>query len=323
MRDYGQVSPRFWTGATGKKLRGHQEAQLVALYLQTAPGSHMIGMYPLEIPTLCHHIGLSTEGACKGLARLSEVGFAHYDSTAELVWVPEMAAFQIEDRLKRGDKRIRGVEKELENYRNSRFFNAFIDRYEKDFNLGIERNSASPTEAPSEPLRSQEQEQEQDQEQEKKDPASGAVAPPPLLAAPVAATKAKKSDPTPEQWACRKTIRDHVDELQVRFTGQRFVWNAQEQAAVVTLSRLGGKDGTSATEGLKLIDVFVERMAGDAFYAKNFRPSYIASQINALRMPVAITTGRGVRASGIPAASPDEFEKAKRDQAARAEGRSP
>jgi hypothetical protein len=168
MRDYAQISPRFWTGDTGKRLRGHTEAQLVALYLMSAPGSHMIGMYPLEIPTLCHHTGFLTEGATKGLARLAALDFAYFDDVAELVWVPEMAHFQIAKTLKRGDKRIKGVEKELENYRKSRFFNLFLDKYRNDFNLHVERDPDSPTEGPRKPLPSQDQEQEQEQDQEQK-----------------------------------------------------------------------------------------------------------------------------------------------------------
>jgi len=154
MRDYAQISPRFWTGKTGKALRGHQEAQIVAFYLMSAPGSHMIGMYPLELPTLCHHTGLTLEGATKGLARLAALDFAYFDDLAEIVWVPEMAHFQIADHLERKDHRVRGVEKELQNYRASRFFNAFLDKYEKPFNLKMERPQralATPSKGPSKP----------------------------------------------------------------------------------------------------------------------------------------------------------------------------
>ena len=37
VRDYGKVSPQFWVGKTGKRLRGDMEAQIVALYLMTSP----------------------------------------------------------------------------------------------------------------------------------------------------------------------------------------------------------------------------------------------------------------------------------------------
>jgi hypothetical protein len=176
MRDYAQVSPRFWTGETGKKLRGHPEAQVVAFYLMTCPGSHMIGVYPLELPTLCHHTGLSPEGATKGLARLSKAGFAAYDAIAEVIWVPEMARFQIGDELNGNDNRIKSVEKEIENYRKCAFFNDFLDKYAKAFKLKTRREQVSPSGAPPEPLGSQEQEQEQEQEKEQKqDPSDPCV----------------------------------------------------------------------------------------------------------------------------------------------------
>lgn len=194
MRDYGAVSPRFWTGETGRKLRGHMEAQLVALYLQTAPGSHMIGLYNLALPTLCHETGLSLEGACKGLARLSEVGFAHYDAEEDVIWVPEMARFQIGDALNIGargpDNRIAGVERELENFRKSKFFNQFLDRYAKPFNLKIKCETVSPSEAPPKGLPSPSeartgsgQEQEQGHEQEGAPSPMGSAPPAPLIPA--------------------------------------------------------------------------------------------------------------------------------------------
>ena len=54
MRDYAKVSPKFWTGETGREIRrldkegGSQgaskgvEGALVALYLMTSPHSNML-----------------------------------------------------------------------------------------------------------------------------------------------------------------------------------------------------------------------------------------------------------------------------------------
>ena len=44
MRDYGIVSPRFWIGETGRKLRKLPDAQRIAMYLLTAPMAEMTGM---------------------------------------------------------------------------------------------------------------------------------------------------------------------------------------------------------------------------------------------------------------------------------------
>jgi hypothetical protein len=189
MREYGAVSPRFWIGATGKKLRGQPEAQIIALYLMTSPASHMIGIYSLALPTLCHETGLTSEGACKGLARLESAGFAYYDADEELVWVPEMARFQIGASLSGSDNRIVGVTRELENHRKSRFFNAFLDKYGTQYSLKITREEsnpskplASPSEAPPKPRTRQDQDQDQDQT-EGGEP-ENAPAPPPLTLLP-------------------------------------------------------------------------------------------------------------------------------------------
>ena len=162
MRDYGKVSPRFWTGCTGRAIRGKgMEAQVVALYLMTAPGASMWGIFYLPLPTIAHETGLPFEGASKGLRSLSEVGFAEYDSAHEVVWVREMAAHQVADTLSVKDLRHRSMLKELEKLAYSSVFAGWVARYRVPFNVP----NVSPFEAPSKPLRSQEQDQEQDQDQ--------------------------------------------------------------------------------------------------------------------------------------------------------------
>jgi len=126
----------------------------------------MIGLYYLPMPTLMHEIGITLEGASEALRRVSEVGFAFYDTTSEYVWVPEMAAQQIAETLKAADNRVKGVISELKKHSKSPFFNKFVLRYGTPFNLKIDLISESPLEGPSKPLRSQEQEQEQEIEQE-------------------------------------------------------------------------------------------------------------------------------------------------------------
>lgn len=232
MRDYGIVSPRFWIGETGRKLRKLPDAQRIAMYLLTAPMADMTGVFYCPVATILNDVGAPCEpleaplkglerdyeGAPKGLIRASEgpskglpspsegasdplargvqgaskgyeppleghqrdlegvkrallalqaLGFCYYDFESEYVFVIEMARWQIAPKLKPSDNRSKGLRKTVENMPNP-MRARFIERYNKDFSLGfdegIEEKSASPLEAPSEPLRSQEQEQEQEQD---------------------------------------------------------------------------------------------------------------------------------------------------------------
>lgn len=175
MRDYGKVAPTFWTGETGRALRkAGPEAQLVALYLVTCQSAHMSGIFYLAVPTLCHETGLSLKGASKALARVSEGGFAYFDEASEVVWVPEMAHYQVGETLTPRDNRHKALVKYLENFRKSRFYKDFYARYGDCFHL--ERKPlGSPLEAPTKGRarvraeQEQEQEQEQEKEQEKED----------------------------------------------------------------------------------------------------------------------------------------------------------
>src|SRR5215510_998631 len=136
MRDYAKVAPQFWTGTTGRAIKAAgRDAQVVALYLITAPSSNMIGLYYLPLPTLCHEVGITAKAARRALERLAELSFASYDPASEHVFVHEMARFQMEDSLKLGDKRIPGVINELKAIRMPRFVREFQTKYAAAFHL--------------------------------------------------------------------------------------------------------------------------------------------------------------------------------------------
>ena len=164
MRDYAKLSPTFWTGTTGKALRRHGvEATLVALYLVSAPGSNMLGLYYQPVLFMAHETGLGFEGASKGLQGCIEAGFCRYDAETEMVFVHEMAAWQIAESLAPKDLRCKGLQRDYDSLPDCPFLGAWFDRYSKGFNLTGRRENGSPLQAPSKPLPSQEQEQEQEQ----------------------------------------------------------------------------------------------------------------------------------------------------------------
>jgi hypothetical protein len=167
MRDYAKVAPQFWIGQTGKTLRkAGAEAQVVAMYLLTSPHANMLGLYYLPTVYLIHETGLGDEGALKGLQRAIEAGFCSYDEASEVVWVHEMARYQIADQLKDGDNRCKGVQSEYDSLPSNPYLAPFFDRYASAFHMANRRGNGSPSQAPSKPLGSQEQEQEQEQEKE-------------------------------------------------------------------------------------------------------------------------------------------------------------
>jgi hypothetical protein len=180
MRDYGKISPTFWTGETGKKIRGCPEAQIVVLYLLTCPQSNMLGLFYIPEIYIAHETGLGFEGASKGLLRAIESGFLAYDKDSEVVWVYEMAFHQIGDSLKDTDLRCKGIQKEYDKLPNNMFLKGFFDKYKDNFHMSncrVTNENKTPYEAPTKPLRSQEQEQEQKQEKEQEQDVREQVAP--------------------------------------------------------------------------------------------------------------------------------------------------
>lgn len=166
MRDYSKVSPKFWIGKTGKALkRQGVETVVVGMYLLTAPHANMLGLYHVPLVYIAHETGLGTEGASKGLQGAIEAGFCAYDHDSEMVWVFEMAAYQIAERLKADDKRCIGVQADYDDLPENAHLRGFYAKYAGPFNMKNMRDFGSPLQGPSKPLPSQEQEQEQEQEQ--------------------------------------------------------------------------------------------------------------------------------------------------------------
>lgn len=181
MRDYGKISPKFWMSGTGKEVRRRgMEATIVAVYLMSSPHSNMLGLYFQPIMYMAYETGLGMEGASKGLQECMEAGFCKYDEESEMVWVLEMAKYQIASELKASDKRCAGIQKDYDALPDNPFLGEFFDRYEVPFNLKTRRQSEGAYQAPCKPHRSQEQEQEQEQDiNNPLTPLPGGESPPP------------------------------------------------------------------------------------------------------------------------------------------------
>jgi hypothetical protein len=173
MREYAKLAPTFWTGTTGRALRRRgSEAVVVALYLVSSPHSNMLGLYYQPLMYMAHETGLGIEGASKGLRDCIECSFCSYDEASEMVFVHEMAAWQVAESLSSGDKRCKGIQKDYDALPDNPFLEAWFDRYAKAFHLDAKRSNPvekpevaqGASQAPSKPHRSQEQEQEQEQE---------------------------------------------------------------------------------------------------------------------------------------------------------------
>lgn len=133
MRDYSKVSASFWTGATGKALRGDPAAQMVCLYLMTSPHANLIGVYHCPILYIAHETGLTLQGASKGLQRAIEGGFCTYDEASEVVFVHAFARYQLldgsGDSLKPKDNRVSAVLKAVANIPSASLRAAFVAEY--------------------------------------------------------------------------------------------------------------------------------------------------------------------------------------------------
>lgn len=149
MRDYGVISPQFWTGSTGRKLRGNQDAQVVALYLMTSPHSSMIGLYHCPLVYVSNDTGIPLEGASKALQSLCEAGFCEFDNASDTVFVLRMAAHQVGETLKPTDNRVESVRRSLRQLGKNPLVARFLEVYGEPYGITFESVGMEPLRRPS------------------------------------------------------------------------------------------------------------------------------------------------------------------------------
>ena len=157
MRSYGAVHPTFWTGTTGRQIRrAGRDAQLLALYLLTCPSANMTGLYYLPVPMIAHEMSFSCDEIETAFGELSKAEFAFYDSEFEVVWVPNMARYQVSATLSPGDKRRSRIHTLARQQEKSPYFAEFLTLYQVPYHLNqdsLSKGHRSPTDAPFMPHR--------------------------------------------------------------------------------------------------------------------------------------------------------------------------
>jgi len=152
---YRRIHASFWTGTTGKQIRptdefavddylADLECRIVATYLMTSPHSTMCGIYHLPIGYASIDTGLSQPAVHRALDRLERVGFCVYDRAIEVVWVCEMARYQVDGRLQANDKRRLSIQMALQSIEGSPIVDGFIERYRESFDLDLQAFSDAP-----------------------------------------------------------------------------------------------------------------------------------------------------------------------------------
>ena len=136
--DYAKISSKFWSGSTGRAIRGDTNAQIVALYLLTSPHANGIGVFHCPPLYISYETGIPLEGALKGLERLSEVGFLTLDKGSEWVWIHEMLSYHMGDDLKPNDNRIKHIIKLYHNIPESLIKSSFYEKYKEKYLLNLE-----------------------------------------------------------------------------------------------------------------------------------------------------------------------------------------
>lgn len=152
MREYASISPRFWIGDTGRKLRGNPEAQVLALYLMSNHHTNMIGVYHCTLGYMAEDTGLTLKKAQDALRDLVAAGFCEYEAETDTVFVIQMAKYQVGEDLHPGDKRLAGIKKSYRNIGSDHIRSRFFATYSVAYSLEQIGPPAAPATPSAPPL---------------------------------------------------------------------------------------------------------------------------------------------------------------------------
>jgi hypothetical protein len=147
MRPYSQISPRWWTGDTGRQIARRSlsecdstytaglEVRVLGDWLMTGSMHNQYGLYYAPLVLIQAETGLRPSRVAAALETLAALEFASYDELTSFVWVREMAAWQLplplerEGRNGKPDHRIEAARRWYRGEQPNPFLGEFFDRY--------------------------------------------------------------------------------------------------------------------------------------------------------------------------------------------------
>jgi hypothetical protein len=167
---YRTIDSAFWTDAKIKKL--NIQARYLLLYLITNPHAHVGGIYYIPRVLILHETGLKDRVLDTLYDTLSGAGLARFDTKNEVIWVVNMAKYQM-----RGEKTERATAGLLKSLHKSPLVKEFLKKYPSVTKWCGDTLSYTLSDTLSE-VGTQEQEQEKEQEQNN-NPSPNEEQPPP------------------------------------------------------------------------------------------------------------------------------------------------
>lgn len=137
-RDFAMIMPSFWTGESGKRLRGKPWAQILALYLMSCDQTCMTGLFKIAPSTICKETGIPLGEFDDAVMHLTNTGIIVYDYDAEVVWIENLTRFQVGDTLKSGDTKRMSIVKRLRWASKHPFIGMFFAKYGHGFGIKVE-----------------------------------------------------------------------------------------------------------------------------------------------------------------------------------------
>ena len=138
--EFSKMYHTFWSGKTGKALRGDGEAQAIQHYLIDNAQSNMWGLYYLPKVYITYDTGHRLKTINRVFKKLSDLNFSYYDEETEYIFVVEMCHIQVgtlkrATEEKKADLRISSANKFYEAVPNNPFIEAFYKRYKEELCL--------------------------------------------------------------------------------------------------------------------------------------------------------------------------------------------
>lgn len=125
----------FWNSKSGRAVRASgPHGFAIYWYLRSSAQANYIGMYNLNVGYTAVDLGISNDVVMEYVKKFEEASLVSYDPANEIIWIIDQAQVQVGE-LKKGDKRIVGVNKDVAAIARSTIRDGFFSKYHQLLNL--------------------------------------------------------------------------------------------------------------------------------------------------------------------------------------------
>lgn len=141
---FTKLSSNFWNSKAGRAVRtSGPQGFAIYWYLRSSDHGNYIGIYKLNLDYAAIDLGITSEVMMQYIKEFEDANLVSYDPENEIIWIIDQAEVQVGE-LKKGDKKIIGVNKDVAAIERSTIRDEFFNKYRQLLKLCDTLGPAQP-----------------------------------------------------------------------------------------------------------------------------------------------------------------------------------